>query len=99
MRRTGGEGLVVVPGENLGEVAKGTIGCEQGIGAEVGVGRKGAVVAVFSDRGPTGEERPDRAIVITRAIVDLRVPGDDAHAPICLMIFSGELRDGVVGVS
>src|SRR4029077_19610619 len=56
------------------------------------------MVAVFADRCPTSKQRPYRAVVITRTVVDLRMVGDDPHSPIRLMILGREFRNGLVGV-
>jgi hypothetical protein len=75
-------GLVVVAGEDFGGVAERAVEGEQRIGAQVGVGRKGRVIAVFADAGPAGEERPDGSAVVAGGVVLWMRGGEDAHAPV-----------------
>src|SRR5271154_565768 len=73
----GGEGGVVVAGEDLGGVAERAVEGEEGVGAEIGVRRGGAVIAVFADAGPAGEERPDGAEMVAAGAGLCGVAGDD----------------------
>ena len=97
MRGTGGEALVVIAGENFGDVAGRAIEREQGVGAQVGVGGVFVMIAIFADAGPAGEERPDRTVVVAAAAVARGAAGNDAHAPVGLVIGVGKLRDHGAG--
>ena len=96
VRRTGCERLVIVSGKNFGEMAERAVAAEQRIGPEIGIGRERAMVAVFCNRSPTRKEGPDGTKMIARAVVDLRLPRDNPHAPIGLVIFRRQLRNGLV---
>src|SRR5712692_10105917 len=93
VRRTRGERLVVSAGEDFGDVAQRAVQREERIGSEIRVGWLRAVIAILSDAGPAGEQRPDGAVVITAAAEFWRVIGDDTHAPVGLVVGAGKLRD------
>ena len=57
------------------------------------------MVAVFSDGGPAGKERPHGAVVIAGSVVDLRLLRNDSHAPIGLVILGREPRDVLIRVA
>src|SRR5882762_11397059 len=56
------------------------------------------MVAILADAGPTGEKRPYRAVVVSTTAESGREIGDDAHAPVSLVIDTGELRDHGAGI-
>src|SRR5580693_6498239 len=98
MWRTRRKRLVVISRQHFCKVAESAIKAKQGVGPQVLIGRESAMVAVFADRCPTSKQRPDRTVVVTRTIVDLRMVGDDPHAPVRLMILGREFRNGLVSV-
>ena len=79
-------GSIVIAGEHFSDVAERAIERQQGIGAQIRVRGICAVIAVFANRGPSGEQRPDGAEVVAAAVVLMRAVGNDAHAPIGLVI-------------
>src|SRR5882762_4923838 len=56
------------------------------------------MVAILADAGPTGEKRPYGAVVVSTTAEFRRAIGDDAHAPVGLMIGAGKLRDHGAGI-
>src|SRR6267378_7995204 len=56
------------------------------------------MVAILADAGPTGEKRPYRAVVVSTTAESGREIGNDAHAPVSLVIDTGELRDHGAGI-
>src|SRR5229473_2049302 len=98
MRRAGGERLVIVAGENFGDVAERAIESEERIGSEIRIGRLRAMIAILADAGPTGEERPNRAVVIAATAEFWGTTGNDAHAPVGLVLEAGKLGDHGAGV-
>src|SRR5882757_6951802 len=56
------------------------------------------MIAILANAGPAGEQRPDRAVMITTATKFRRAIGNDAHAPVSLVIGTGELRDHGAGM-
>src|SRR6516162_5427596 len=93
MRRTGRERLVVIAGKNLGDMAGRAVKGEESVGPKVVVGALRLVVAIFGNRSPAGEERPDRTVVVpTTAILRCAI-GNNAHAPVRVMFVRGEQGD------
>src|SRR4029077_4363384 len=70
MRRTGRKGLVVVAGQNFGEMAERAVAAEQSIGAQIGVCGERAVVAVFTHGSPSGKQGPDRTKMIAGPVIN-----------------------------
>src|SRR5262245_38635677 len=64
VRGTRGQRLILIAGKNFGDVAKRAIEREQGVGAEIAICGQLAMVLVFANRRPTGEQRPYGAVVI-----------------------------------
>src|ERR1035438_4644217 len=79
-------------------MAKRTVAAEQGIGPQIGVSRKRAMVAVFTHGSPSSKQRPDRAKVIPGPVIDLGMLRNDPHTPVGLVIFCRESGDGLVRV-
>src|SRR6266404_1831754 len=93
VRRTCRERLIVVAGENFRDVAERAVQREERVGAKVFIRWLWAMIAIFADAGPAGEQRPDGAVMISAAAEFRRAAGDDAHAPVGLLVHIGELRD------
>src|ERR1700730_6190443 len=51
------------------------------------------MVAVFPNRSPSCKERPYRTEVISAAVIKRRLAGNDAHAPISLVLGLCELMN------
>src|SRR5712671_5762739 len=71
---------------------------QQGVGAKIVVGRLRTMVAILANAGPTSEQRPYGPVVVSAATKFRRAIGDDAHAPVGLVIDTGELRDHGAGI-
>src|SRR5713226_5991556 len=56
------------------------------------------MVAILANRGPSGEERPDGAEVVSTAVVDGGVVRNDACAPVGLEVGIRELLDRRLGL-
>src|SRR5207253_2966388 len=89
--RTGGNRLVVVAGKNFCDMTERAVEAEQSVRPEVRISRQRPMVAVFAHRGPPGEQRPYRTEVISARVVFRILRGNDAHAPIGLMLITGQL--------
>src|SRR4249920_3619745 len=94
MWRIGRERLVVISGEDFGDVAQGSIEHQQCVGAQIRISWKRLVVAVFPDRRPSRKERPYGTEMISSAVIKRGAVGDDAHAPIGLLIGLRKLPNG-----
>ena len=97
VRRAGGQRLVVRAGKHFRKVAERAIEREQCVGAQIFVRGQSAVIAIFPDGGPAGEERPHRAVMVAPAAEFRRMVRDDAHAPVGLLIDVGKLRNHDIG--
>src|SRR6266481_5609601 len=67
VRRASGKRLVVIAGENFGDMAERAIQRKQSVGAKIIVGRLRTMIAILANAGPAGEQRPDGAVMITTA--------------------------------
>src|ERR1700720_1966725 len=67
VRRTRRKRLVVVAGENFGDVAERAVQREERIGAKILISGLRAVITILADAAPAGEQRPDGAVVISAA--------------------------------
>src|SRR5882757_9106721 len=56
------------------------------------------MIAILANASPTGEKRPYRAVVVSTTAEFGRAIGDDAHAPVGLMIGARKLRDHGAGI-
>ena len=93
VRGAGGEGRVVIAGEDFGGVAEGAVEREHGVGAEIGVGGSSTMVTVLADAGPSGEEGPDGAEMVAAGGIFRGIIRDDAHAPVGLVRRLGKFAD------
>ena len=82
MVRRAPERCVEGAGEQLGDVAEGVVEGEQRVGHRRLVGHVGPAVAVRAHRRPSGEERPDGAVVIRERVVQPAALGEEALAPV-----------------
>src|SRR4029077_2096591 len=98
VRRASREGLVVVAGEHLGDMTERSIEREQGVGPQISVCGERLVVAVLANRGPSSEERPDGAEVVSAAVVKRGVVRNDPCAPVGLYVGIRELLDRRLGL-
>ena len=70
MRGAASEDLEILAGEEFGDVAEILGPGEVGVLHQVLVAGEGLAGAVFGQRDPAGEERPDGALVIADGIVE-----------------------------
>ena len=82
VRRTGGERLIVVAGENLGDVTQRSIERQQRVCPKIRISRQSPVVAIFPDRRPSRKQRPHRAEMIAARAVLRGAGRNNPHSPI-----------------
>src|SRR5258708_16850510 len=56
------------------------------------------MVAILANRGPSGEERPDRAEVVSATVIDGGAVGNDSCAPVGLEVGISKVLDGGLGL-
>ena len=88
-----------VAGEKLGDGAE-ILGAGQvGVLHEHLVADQRLTAAVLGQRGPTGEERPYRALVVAHAVIELLVAGHVAQSPVGIERVRGKLAQAALGMS
>src|SRR5260221_11860653 len=79
--------------ENLGGVARGAVQREERIDSKIRISGLRTVIAVLADAGPAGEQRPYGSVMVSATAEFWRARGNDAHAPVGLVIDARKLRN------